>query len=522
MRPLRIPSFLLLATSLLLATAGSLHAAADDSQKKPDPKPEAAAADAARPEPYSSVTKHQITIDGKAVKYTATLGWYVLKDKDDKPIARFGYTAYTLDGVKDLSRRPVTFSFNGGPGSSSIWLHMGIMGPRRAVVNDPGYAAPPPAQIVDNAYSPLDVTDVVMIDPVGTGFSKPLGDAKPADFHGVDEDIRSVAQFIKRYVTENGRWGSPKYVLGESYGGMRGAGLAYHLQAEQGMNLNGLVMISPFLNAETGIDGAGIDVAHAAYLPTLAATAWYHNLVQDKPATIAEYMAEVERFAREEYLPALAKGYLIPAAEKQAVAAKLARYTGTSPGFWDRADLRVSHPQFLQELKRNDRLIAGRIDSRYIGPSVNPLAGEMDYDPFFPAIGPAFTSAYMSYLHDELKFDREDEYRLSAFDIDWSWKHKQPGNNGWMSPVPNTVPDLAMALTLNPGLHVLVQQGWFDLATPFLATKMDLEHLNVPAGARNRIEMKFYDAGHMMYVHGPSMQKFRDDLVGFIRATDRL
>ena len=508
--------------TLLLAVGGPTVHAADEPTKGAENGQDDKKAEAAAPVPASAVTRHQIQLHGKTLKYTATVGWYILKDAEDKPIARFGYTAYTLDGVKDLARRPVTFAFNGGPGSSSIWLHMGIMGPRRAVVNDPGYAAPPPAQIVDNAYTPLDATDVVMIDPVGTGFSKPLGDAKPADFHGVDEDIRSVAQFIKRYVSENGRWGSPKYVLGESYGGMRGAGLAYHLQAEQGMNLNGLVVVSPFLNAETGIDGAGIDYAHVAYLPTLAATAWYHGLVQDKPATIAAYMADVERFAREEYLPALARGYVVPDAEKKAVAAKLARYTGTTPEYWERADLRVTHTQFLQELKRSDRLVAGRIDSRYIGPSVNPLAGEMDYDPFFPAIGPAYTSAFLSYLHGELQFGRDEEYRVSAFDIDWSWEHEQPGNAGWMSPIPNTVPDLALALTMNPGMHVLVQQGWYDLATPYLATKMDLEHLDVAPDARNRIHMKYYDAGHMMYVHGPSMQQFRDDLVGFIRQTDRL
>lgn len=404
------------------ATTWSKDETATDPAEKTQP-----ATDAKPAVPAASVTRHQAIIDGKTVKYTATVGWLILKDPKDNPIARFGYTAYTLDGVKNLTQRPVTFAFNGGPGSSSIWLHMGIMGPRRVVVNDGGYAPPPPSQLVDNAFSPLDVTDIVMIDPVGTGFSKPLGDAKPADFHGVDEDIRSVAQFIKRYVSENGRWGSPKYVLGESYGGMRGAGLAYYLQANMGMNLNGLVLVSPFLNGATGIDGEGMDLGQVTYLPTLAATAWYHGLVPDRPATVQEYMREVEQFARDEYAPALAKGYVIPEAEKKAMAAKLARYTGTSPEYWERADLRVSHPQFLQELKRNDRLIAGRIDSRFVGPAMNPLGEEMDYDPFFPSVGPAYTSAFLGYLHDELKFGRDEEYMVSAFDIDWSWKHKVPG-----------------------------------------------------------------------------------------------
>jgi carboxypeptidase C (cathepsin A) len=282
------------------------------------------------------------------------------------------------------------------------------------------------------------------------------------------------------------------------------------------------VIVSPFLSAATGIDGEGMDLGHVAYFPTFAATAWYHGLIADKPATVQEYVREAERFAREEYAPALAKGYVIPAAEKQAIAAKLARFTGTTPAFWERADLRVSHPQFLQELKRNDRLIAGRIDSRFIGPAINPLSEEMDYDPFFPAVGPAYTSAFLGYLHDELKFGRDEEYMVSAFDIDWSWKHKAPGSHGWMTPLPNTVPDLAVAMTMNPGLHVLVQQGWYDLATPYLATMMDLEHLDITPEARSRIQVEFYDAGHMMYLHEPSLRKFRTDLVGFIRKTDRL
>ncbi|HEX9207660.1 MAG TPA: alpha/beta hydrolase [Steroidobacteraceae bacterium] len=505
--------------AVLTLAAPSLLAADTESKGKADDK---AQADSPPPAPASSITRHQVTIDGKTVKYVATAGWFILKDDKDKPVARFGYTAYTLEGVKQLSQRPVTFAFNGGPGSSSIWLHMGIMGPRRVVVNDGGYAPPPPAQVVDNVYSPLDVTDVVMIDPVGTGFSKPLGEAKPEDFHGVDEDIRSVAQFIKKYVSENGRWASPKYVLGESYGGMRGAGLAYYLQSREGMNLNGLVMVSPFLNAGTGIDGEGLDIPHVAYFPTLAATAWYHGLVKDKPASLVDYLAEVEKFAREEYAPALLRGYQLPDADRKAIAAKLARYTGTTATYWERADLRVSHVQFLQELQRDNRLIAGRIDSRFVGPAVNPLAETMDYDPFFPAIGPAYTAAFLDYMQGELKFGREENYQVSAFDIDWSWKHQTPGKKGWMSPVPNTVPDLAMALTMNPGLHVLVQQGYYDLATPFLATKMDLEHLNITPEARKRIQLEFYEAGHMMYVNDASLRKFRNDLVGFIRATDRV
>jgi len=220
-----------------------------------------AAAEAGKePEPKFSRTQHQVRIGGQVIRYTATVGWLIMKDDAGKPIARFGYTAYTRDGVADPGRRPVTFAFNGGPGSSSIWLHMGILGPRRVVVSDPAYSPPPPSQRVDNEFSVLDVTDLVMIDPVGTGFSKPLGEAKGADFWGVDQDIKSVGAFIKRWVTENGRWASPKYLLGESYGGMRSAGLADHLQSVHGMSLNGVVLVSPFLSAASGVDGADLDL----------------------------------------------------------------------------------------------------------------------------------------------------------------------------------------------------------------------------------------------------------------------
>jgi carboxypeptidase C (cathepsin A) len=294
---------------------------ADD--KKSDSEAAKPAAEATPPpEPASKSTKHEVTIGGQKISYTATVGWLIMKDDAGKPIARFGYTAYTRNGIKDLSQRPVLFAYNGGPGSSSIWLHMGILGPRRVVLPDPAYAPPPPSQRVNNEYSILDVADLVMIDPVGTGFSKPLGDAKGADFWGVDQDVKSVGAFIKRWVAENGRWASPKYILGESYGGMRSAALANYLQSTQGMNLNGVVIVSPFLSAGSGVDGIELDLPHALYLPTFAATAWYHNLIPNKPASLEAYVAEVERFAFNEYLPALTRGYTLPAAEKRAMAEK--------------------------------------------------------------------------------------------------------------------------------------------------------------------------------------------------------
>jgi carboxypeptidase C (cathepsin A) len=476
-------------------------------------------------EPRSSTTTHSVKIEGQTFEYTATAGWLIMENDEGQPIAQFGYTAYTQDGANPASR-PIMFAFNGGPGSSSLWLHMGILGPRRVVINDAGFAAPPPSNRVPNEYSIIDVTDLVMIDPVGTGYSRPLGEAKGEQFWGVDQDIESVGAFIKKYVTQNRRWASPKYILGESYGGVRSAGLVWHLQNQHGMNFNGVIVVSPFLNMVSGVDGADIDMPHVLYLSTLAATAWYHDMVKDdsgnKPENLASFVAEVDRFAFEEYAPALMKGYTISDSEKQGVAEKLAAYTGTSVDYWTKADLRVSHQQFLQELKRDQRLIAGRIDSRFVGPAVNPLGETMDYDPFFPSVGPAYTSAFLDYMNNELEFGDDLEYTVSGGLFgQWDWGHKPPGSN-FKYPWADLRADLAMALTMNPGLHLLVQQGYFDLATPTLATKYDISHLDIPPEARERIQMEFYEAGHMMYLHQESMEKFREDLATFVRDTDRL
>jgi carboxypeptidase C (cathepsin A) len=291
------------------------------------------------------------------------------------------------------------------------------------------------------------------------------------------------------------------------------------------MNFNGVVLVSPFLSVVSGRDGVEIDLPHVLFLPTFAATAWYHDAIAEKPASLEAFLEEVERFAYDEYAPALLKGYSIPLDEKRAIAARLARYTGTSAEYWERADLRVSHPQFAQELQRAERLVTGRIDSRFAGPALNPLSDRMDYDPFFPAVGPAFTSAFMDYLRNDLGFRGEEPYVRSASGLDWDWRHQQPGTGrggfGKM-PMTNTVPDLANALTMNPGLRVLVQHGRFDLATPYLAMKHDVAHLDVTPEARARVRIEFYESGHMMYLHEPSAKLFREHLVSFIRDSDRL
>jgi carboxypeptidase C (cathepsin A) len=464
-------------------------------------------------EPEQSVTEHSISVDGERVDYTATVGWTIIEE-DDKPIARFGYTAYHRKGDYGSAERPIVFAFNGGPGSSSLWLHMGILGPQRVVVNDAGYAAPPPAKRVDNEYSIIDVADLVMVDPVGTGFSKPLGEAKGEKFWGVDQDIESVAVFIKQYITEHGLWAAPKFVLGESYGGIRGAGLAHHLQSRHGMNLNGLILVSPIIDTAAGRDGDGLDLPHALFLPSFAATAWYHDALAEKPENLEPFLSEVEQFALQQYLPALTVGYTIDSARKREIAEQVAAYTGTTADYWMKADLRVDHQQFLQELKRNDRLIAGRIDSRFIGPAINPLAETMDYDPFFPSVGPAYTAAFFDYLHNELEFGRDEEYKTTAWPLDWDWSHRGPDGNQQVAV--NLLPDLSRAMIMNPGLQLHIQQGYYDLATPFAATNYYIRHLDIPAEARDRIRYDLYPAGHMMYLHAESMEAYRDDLAAFI------
>jgi len=487
------------------------------------PAQDAPATDAKKPEAKSSVTEHEIQIGGERVAYTATAGYLIVSDAKEKPVAQFGYTAYVRKGVAEARRRPVTFAFNGGPGSASIWLHMGALGPRRVVVPDPEFAPPPPYEVVDNEYSILDVSDLVMIDPVGTGYSRPVGEAKGEDFWGVDQDIDSVARFIKAWVSENGRWASPKVLLGESYGGMRSGGVSLALLDAHGIALNGVVLVSPFMGMATGFDGLGIDLPHVMFLPTLAATAWYHDALEDRPAELRPFLDEVKRFAFDEYVPALLKGAALGDAERQAVLAKLSRYTGVSADYWDRAHLRVTHTQFLQELLRDRKQTTGRIDSRYAGRSFDQLAAEMTYDPQAAAITPAYTASFLDYYHRELKFGRDLDYKVSGgIWGSWDWRHSPPGAQGFKLPIPDTTADLAHTLGLSPGTRLLVMQGHYDLATPELATEYYVAHMDLSPEQRERVSLEYYDAGHMMYLHPESLAKFKADLARFVREVCRL
>ncbi len=477
-------------------------------------------AQAAVPKPESSVTKHSIVIDGSRIAYTATAGTLIVRNGKDEPYASMGYVAYTRDGVTDPSTRPITFAYNGGPGSSSIWLHMGALGPRRIVTTDAAATPPPPYKVVDNAYSIIDRTDLVMIDPVGTGFSKAVGEAKDKDFFGVDPDIESMSRFITEYVNENNRWNSPKYLLGESYGTTRSAGMVDYLQTREGMAFNGVILVSCALDIGAISDqSAGNDLPYALYLPTYAAVAWYQKALPDRPADLAPFLDEVKAFAQGEYLHALVLGDRLPAREREAVVEKLHRYTGLSVEYLDKADLRVGEPQFTKELLRDKRETVGRLDARFVGFSFDPLGERSEYDPQDAAVSGAFTAAFMDYMHRDLEFGRDRTYVVSASMWgSWNFEHRTPGSRR-PQPVVNTSVDLAHALGFNPHLRVLALQGIYDLATPSLATEYVFDHMGLDATLRSHVEMKTFDAGHMMYLHEPSLKKFKEAVAEFIDAT---
>jgi len=474
---------------------------------------------AEEPEAEAVTTRHSVTIDGRTIRYSATAGLALIRNDEDEPTGLFGYTAYVREGVDDAGKRPILFAYNGGPGSASIWLHMGVLGPRRIPVVDTEVTGPAPFGAIENGYSILDVADLVMMDPVGTGYAIAAGKGKGEEFWGVDPDIDAASQFIARFVTDNNRWKSPKFVLGESYGGIRTGGVAYKLLTKYGMGLNGVILVSPFMDAAAARDRFAMDLPHVLYLPTLAATAWYHNAIPDRPDDLPAFVDEVERFAVDDYAPALMKGSRIRPDERNAIIRKLSAYTGLSEQYLDHANLRVAHFAFTQELLRDQDLIVGRVDSRFKGRSLNRLGENMDYDPFGASVGPAFTAGFMHYYTNDLGFRQDRDYVVAGgLWQNWNWLHTLP--NGQQTLITNTAIDLATTMTLYPPMKVLVQQGYFDLATPHFVLEYVLDHMDLDAEQRARISVQMYEAGHMMYVHPPSMVKYKTDLANFITDND--
>ncbi len=471
------------------------------------------------PKAESSVTQHRMSIAGKSFDYTATAGTLVIRDDDDKPIANVGYVAYTRRA--EQGQRPLLFAFNGGPGSSSLWLHMGVLGPRRVLVSDPGPTPPAPYKTVDNEFGVLDKADLVMIDPVGTGLSRAVCDKKDEDFWGVDPDIDSVSRFIAQYVSDNDRWTSPKYLLGESYGTTRAAAIVDYLRSRRSLAFNGLVLVSVATDIEAIFaELPGNDRPYAAFLPAYAAVGWYHHLVPGQPAALEPFLAEVRRYAAGPFAAALIKGDTLTEEERDAVAEQVHKYTGLSVDYVKAANLRISEVAFAHELLKPQRKTIGRLDGRFAGPTQDPLQKDADYDPQSAAIGAAFTAAFQDYFHGELKFGQGRTYRATNFTIGdhWKWAHK-PIDAPGEQPIVNSGVDLAQALIQDANLKVLVLNGYYDLATPFTGTEYMMSHLGLPPGTSSRIQMKYYEAGHMMYVNPASLKKMKADLDTFIDST---
>jgi carboxypeptidase C (cathepsin A) len=515
----RVFGFSGLVLMLCLSHAARIAAQEPAKDAKPaDAKPaDAKPGPEAPPKEESSVTDHTIRLGGQNIAYKATASTTLLKDEKGEPTALIYSTAYTRSDVKEFSQRPIAFVYNGGPGSSSIWLHMGAFGPRRVVTADATATPPAPYQLVDNADCLLDKTDLVFIDPVGTGFSRAVGKTQNKDFWGVDQDIKSLAQFITTYVSRNGRWNSPKFLIGESYGTFRSVALGDYLQTHDRLYVNGIVLISNVLDLRTLGFLTGDDMSYIFYLPSYAASAWYYKVLKNRPDNLEAFLAEARQYASGDYAAALMKGSKLTDSEKAEVARKLAHFTGLSEDYLTKANLRVTLPQFNAELQRSRGLTIGRYDSRFSGPTYDLLTENSEYDPSFSAVAGAFTAGFNSYVREDLKYSPERNYETINGEIgsQWDWKHRL-GNQSFFPGAPNVESDLVEALLDNPHLQVQVENGYFDMATPFFATEYTMDHLGLPEKLKGHIHQEYYTAGHMMYLHSDDLAKLKSNVASFI------
>ncbi len=479
-------------------------AGATEQDEKPEKKPET-------PKDNISTTQHSARIGGETIAYTAKAGTMIIKDEEGVARASMFFVSYTKDGA-DPATRPITYSFNGGPGSSSIWLHMGAFGPKRVNYrDDEGHAAAPPYKLVDNDLSILDVTDLVFIDPVTTGFSRAIPFKDAVKYHGVDADIQSVGDFIRLWTTRNSRWSSPKFIAGESYGTTRAAGLSGYLQ-RNGMYLNGIVLISSILNFGTAEFDSGNDMPYILFLPTYATTAWYHHKLPPdlQNLTLEQVAAEAERFALGEYTDALMQGDRLGDAQRKDIVAKVARFTGLTPEYVDRANLRIRIDRFDKELLRAQRRTVGRLDSRFTGIDLDAAGERPEYDPSMASITGEYTAVFNDYVRRDLKFESDLPYEVLTGKVrPWSY---DSATNRYVD-VGET---LRAAMSSNPYLRVFVGNGYYDLATPFAATVYTFARMGLDPEVRRNVSMDFFPAGHMMYIDRVSHARLKKDIAAFI------
>jgi carboxypeptidase C (cathepsin A) len=455
-------------------------------------------------------TQHSIQINGKTIAYTATAGTLVLKKDDTKPIASIFFVAYTRDDAGDKSTRPITFAFNGGPGSSSIWLHMGALGPKRVVLGPNGEQPTPPYRLIDNDDSLIEFTDLVFIDPVTTGYSRHAPGEDPKQFHGLEGDLNSVADFIRLYIDKFDRWSSPKFLAGESYGTTRAAGLAEVL-LEKGIYLNGITLISSILNFETVSFNPGNELPYILYLPTYTAAAWYHKkLPADlQHGTLEKAVQAARDFAGGEYTLALMKGNRLAPAERSRIAEQTARFTGLSKEYIEASNLRISIQRFRKELLRNEGRTIGRYDSRLEGTDADSAGERPEYDASYASVQGAFTATFNDYVRRELKWETDLTYEVLTDKVQpWSYEKQQ---NQYV----DTAEMLRRAMAQNPNLHVLVANGFYDLATPFFATEYTINHLPLDPTLQGNVKLTYCDAGHMLYTSKPCLDSLRHSIEAF-------
>ena len=498
--------------------------------------------------PESVGSEGSVSVEGQTVDYHAVAGTIVVHPKgwDDAAArekagapdlgdkanpqaeASMFYVAYFKKGAPSADR-PITFVFNGGPGSSTMWLHMGAFGPRRIVTADNGEHTPAaPYNITNNAYSLMDVSDLVFIDAPGAGFSRIAGKDKEKAFYGVDADAYAFSQFITAFLSQYGRWNSPKYLFGESYGTPRSAVLINDLETGQNVDFNGVILLSQILNFALSVDGAennpGSDQAYITALPTYAASAWYRKLVgPDRPADLEVFLKDVEHFATTDYAMALQTGSELEPARKQAIAEKLAHYTGLPVGYVLHANLRITGGEFEKTLQEKDGLTTGRLDTRFSGPDMDPLSKAADYDPQAAALSSAYTSGFNDYARRTLGYGQGKVFKpsINVFRF-WDNAHVPPGTNFTPRAMLNVMPDLAAAMKYNPSLKVMLLGGYYDLATPFYQGWYEMHHLPIPDALQANISYHYYPSGHMVYAQEASLKALHDDVAAFISRTDNV
>ncbi|HEX5461126.1 MAG TPA: hypothetical protein VFX20_14270 [Steroidobacteraceae bacterium] len=513
-------------------------------QKSPQPKspPESGTVPASVFTPRAVKSTGTVTVEGHKIAYDAMAGTIVVHPKgwddatkpkggadaigtaDGPPVASMFYVAYFKQGV-DPRTRPVTFLYNGGPGSSTIWLHMGAFGPLRVVTRNDSHTPAAPYRAVDNTYSLLDASDLVFIDAPGTGFSRIAGKDKEKAFWGVDQDVYAFASFIKQFLSKYDRWNSPKYLFGESYGTPRSAALIGELETEDNIDFNGVILLSQILNFDLSADvpesNPGVELPYEVALPTYAATAWYHHKLASQSSDLESFLKEVEQFAMGDYANALEQGASLPEDQFDAIAAKLHGYTGLPVAYIKKANLRINGGQFEHELQIGSDLTTGRLDTRFSGPTMDPLGEEAEYDPQSASIGSAYVSVFNDYARRTLHYTTGEEYHpeINVF-TSWQFKHQPPGAPMALPISVNVMPDLATAMKYNPNLKICLNGGYFDLATPFYEGIYEMHHLDIPPKLQSNIEYHYYESGHMVYANEKSLHQIHDNVADFIRRTD--